>query len=33
VTISRRLVPWLVVVAAAIGAIAGSRLFGVFSGG
>jgi len=33
VTISRRLVPWLVLVAAVLGAIAGSRLFVVFSGG
>jgi hypothetical protein len=32
-TISRRLVPWLVVVAAVLGVIAGMRLFGVFTGG
>ncbi len=32
-TISRRLVPWLVVVAAVLGVIAGSRLFGLFAGG
>jgi hypothetical protein len=33
VTIWRRLVPWLVIVAAVLGVFAGSRLFGMFSGG
>ncbi len=32
-TVSRRLVPWLVVVAGVLGVFAGSRLFGLFSGG
>lgn len=32
-TVSRRLVPWLVVAAAVVGVIVGMQLFGFFSGG
>jgi hypothetical protein len=33
VTVSRRLVPWLLVVAGVVGVLAGQRLFGLFAGG
>jgi hypothetical protein len=33
VTVSRRLVPWLVVVAVIVGVVAGSRVFTLFGGG
>lgn len=32
-TISRRLVPWLIAVAVVVGVLAGQRLFGLFAGG
>jgi hypothetical protein len=33
VTVSRRLLPWLVVAAVVVGVAAGSRLFTLFGGG
>jgi len=33
VTVSRRLVPWLLVLGAVAGVVIGSRLYAVFAGG
>jgi len=33
VTVSRRLVPWLLVAAAVIGVLAGARVYAFFAGG